>query len=65
VKAFVRPVLQVLAIRLEERIAACDSNSEDLGDWALDGNNPNRNWPPGDPKCWIWVPNISFSANES
>jgi len=66
IRTFIKPELQVLEIRLEERIAACDRDSVDLGEWALNGNNPNRNRPPdGSNNCWIWVPNLSYSANES
>ena len=64
-KKFIKPELNVLEIRLEERIAACNSNEVDNGGWELNGNSPNRNWTIGDPKCYKWVPDISYSANES
>jgi len=64
-KKFVKPELNVLEIRLEERIAACDSVELDNGAWVLNGTSPNRNRPLGDPQCYKWVSDISYSANES
>jgi len=66
VKAFVKPLLQILEVRLEERIAACDTNPIEIGEWVPNGNNPNRNRPPdGTNNCWTWSSEISYTANES
>ena len=63
-KEFVKPEIQVLEIRPEERIAAC-GDTEDYfipgspgsfgsGEWQQNGNSPNGTapWFSG---CWTWV----------
>ena len=59
-KTFVKPELQVLEIRLEERIAAC---VEERYERNPTGPNANFDYPRPNLNCWIVIPAVEGNVS--